>query len=368
MKVAIIGAGLSGCTIARLLKDRGHDVIIFEKQDRLGGLCATAEKDGKIYQLSGPHNFHTDNDSVIKFVSRFVQFNDYVHYKGTCIDGKIVPYPISYETINMLDEKEQILKEISSLPRDLDMTNFETYIMSMIGNTLYEKFIKNYTTKFWGISPKNLQSDWVAKRIEIRQDNNLGYFKKEWQGLPIHGYTKMLEKMIEGIDVHCNIEVKNYEHLRYDLVVSTIPIDELFHFRFGRLKYQGLRFVINFQETQWENKRYGCINYPNNDAPYIRKTNFSLCYDNTSSSSYIVGYDYPDKKGRMYPLYNSENMDILNKYSLHLAKIKNVISAGRLGLFRYYDMDEAIKWCLENIGYIENYTALNPETRMRLLT
>src|SRR3990167_4152934 len=188
MKVAIIGAGISGCTIARLLKDRGHEVVIFEKQDRLGGLCTTDTNNGRIYQLFGPHIFHTDNESVVKFILRFSQFNDYIHYKGTCIDDRVLPYPISLETISMLDEKEKILKEISNLPENPDMENFETCIVSMIGKTLYGKFIQNYTMKFWGVSPERLEAVWAMKRIEIRPDNSLGYFKNEWQGLPSSGY------------------------------------------------------------------------------------------------------------------------------------------------------------------------------------
>lgn len=368
MKVAVIGAGLSGCAIARLLKDRGHSVVIFEKQDKLGGLCATATKDGRVYQLFGPHNFHTDSQAVIEFISRFSRFNDYVHYKGTCVEGRILPYPISYETINMLDDKERILTELSGLPKEPDRTNFETYMLSTLGKTLYEKFVKNYTVKFWGISPGDLESGWAARRIEIRQDNRLGYFKNEWQGLPVDGYTRMLQRMTQDIEVHFDREIEDYSDLNYDLIVSSMPIDQLFHFQFGRLEYRGLRFAVNFQETKWENKRYGCINYPDSNTSYIRKTNFSLCYADAEPSAYIVGYDYPHKEGRMYPMYNSKNKAILNEYLRHLVKIKNVISIGRLGLFRYYDMDEALAWCLENIGHIENYTALNPETRMRLFT
>lgn len=204
------------------------------------------------------------------------------------------------------------------------------------------------------------------KRVEIRQDNSQGYFKNEWQGLPIGGYTKMFEKMTQDMDVRYNIEVKDYEHLKCDLVVSTMPIDELFHFRFGRLDYCGLRFVVNFQETQWENKKYGCINYPNNGTAYIRKTNFSLCYKNPDTLPYIVGYDYPDRKSRTHPLYNSDNRNIFKKYLSHLTKIRNLISIGRLGLFKYYDMDDAVRWCLENVEAIENYITLDSQRRMQL--
>lgn len=368
MKVAIIGAGLTGCSIARLLKDRGHGVVIFEKHDRLGGLCATGTNSGRIYQLFGPHIFHTDNEGVRRFVSRFSQFNDYVHYKGTHIDGRVVPYPISYETIHTLNEKEQILKELTNLPKELDMINFETCVMSMTGKILYEKFVKNYTTKFWGVAPNNLGSEWATKRIEIRQDNSAGYFKNEWQGLPIGGYTKMLQKMTEDIVVNYNVELTSYEHLKYDLVVSTIPIDELLHFQFGLLDYRGFHFDIDFQKTEWEDRRYGCINYPGNEAAYIRKTNFSICYKDAEAPPYIVGYDCPDKESRMYPLHNSENKNVLNKYLLRLIEVKNLVSAGRLGLFRYYDMDDAVRWCLENIEAIEQYITLDPQSRLQMLT
>lgn len=370
MRIAIIGAGLSGCTIGRLLKDRGHDVAIFEKEEKIGGLCATATDKGRIYQLFGSHNFHTYNQSVIKFISRFSEFNNYVHYKGVYADGGILPYPISYQTIERLKEKEQILRELSKLPKEIDMRNFETCVVSMIGKTLYAKFIENYTTKFWGILPKDMEAEWAPKRIAIRQNNSLGYFGDEWQGLPIYGYSYLLEQMTEGIAVHYNTEIKDYRDLNHDLVISTISIDKLFHFCYGCLTYRGFSFILNFNETHWENKRYGCINYPGNDVPYIRKANYSLCYQAGAgtANSYIVSYGYPDEKSRMCPLYTLENKRILNEYLLHLVKIKNLVSIGRLGLFKYYDMDEVIEWCLDNINAVENYITLGPDRRMQLLT
>ncbi|MFC1514812.1 FAD-dependent oxidoreductase [Candidatus Omnitrophota bacterium] len=367
MKVAIIGAGLSGCTIGRLLKDKGHDVTVFEKEKTIGGLCATATHKGRAYQLFGPHNFHTDNATVRRFICRFTEFNDYVHHKGICVNGKVLPYPVSYETINELPERVQILRELSRRPANIDMENFERCVISIIGRTLYKKFIENYTGKFWGISPRKIEADWVQKRIEIRQDNSLGYFKDEWQGLPVYGYTNMFERMMQGITVHCGVEIKDYGDLKYDLIISTTPIDELFHFKFGRLKYRGVRFTVNFDDGVWEDKKYGCINYPNNDVPYIRKSNYSIAYQDNSSGPYIVGYDFPDAKSRMYPFYTIENKKILNKYLGHLIKIKNLVSIGRLGLFRYYDMDEAIGWCLDNAENVERYQDLSFQERARLL-
>ena len=368
MRIAIIGAGLSGCTMARLLKDRGHEVIIFEKEQRPGGLCSTGVHEGRIYQLFGPHNLHTYNESAIAFLRRFSQFNNYLHRVGTFVDGKAFPYPISYRTIGMLKEKDRILKEISRLPEKIDMSNFESCVVSMIGESLYKKFIKNYTLKFWGISPKEMDAEWVPKRIEIRQDDSLGYFKDEWQGLPVKGYTHMFEKMIEGIPVHYNTRIEDYRDLRYDLIISTIPIDELFSLCYGRLAYRGLDFIVHFDESEWEDAQYGCINFPDSKVVYTRKCNYSLCYRNGPISSYIVGYDFPSNNSRMYPVYTYQNKRLFDKYLAHLVRIRNLISIGRLGLFRYYDMDEAMEWCLDNIDTVENYPALNPEERMELLT
>lgn len=369
MKIAIIGAGLSGCTIARLLKDRGHSVEIYEKESRIGGLCASGLHDGRIYQLFGPHIFHAHSPRVIEFVKRFSRFNGYVHYKGTCIDGRILPYPVSYETIGMLEDRGKILEELKHLPPRPDMTNFETYIVSLMGRTLYSIFIRNYSLKFWGVSPEDLEAEWAGRRIEIRQDNRQGYFKDEWQGLPESGYTPFFEKMIEGIPVHYSTPVTDYRQLRYDLVVSTMPVDVLFNFQHGRLMYRGLRFALSFQERHWENPKYGCINYPGNDAAYIRKSNYGIFYPQNNGAAQIVGYEYPDEtEERMYPVHIPENRTILNRYLSQLAGIDNLVSIGRLGLARYFDMDEVVDWCLNHVEDIERYPCLTPEQRMKLLT
>ena len=368
MKIAIVGAGLSGCTLARLLKDRGHGVVIFEKEKMPGGLCGTGVHEGKLYQLFGSHNFHTRNETVIEFVRKFSEFNHYLHRVGTFVDGKTFPYPISFKTIELLKEKDRILKEISCLPKKIDASNFESCVVSMVGESIYKKFIENYTRKFWRIPPREMDAEWAPKRIEIRQDDSLGYFKDEWQGLPVIGYTHMFGKMIEGIPVHYDTEIKDYRDLGYDLIVSTIPIDELFGFCYGRLVYRGLDSVMHFNESEWEDPKYGCINFPDSDVACIRKCNYSLCYPNGPITSYIVGYDYPGKNSRMYPVYTSENKKLFNQYLARLVRIKNLISIGRLGLFRYYDMDEAVEWCLDNIDAVENYPALTPEKRMELLT
>jgi UDP-galactopyranose mutase len=268
----------------------------------------------------------------------------------------------------MLREKEFILGELSRLPKKIDMLNFKTCVVSMIGETLYKKFIENYTFKFWGISPEELDAEWAPKKIEIRKNDDLGYFNDEWQGLPSNGYQSMFEEMIRGIPVHCNCGVKGYAGLDSDLAISTMPIDELFEFCYGVLNYRGIDFTFRFDEYQWEDLRYGCINYPENNVAFTRRCNYSLCYKNGPVISHIVGYEFPAASNRMYPVYTAENKMLFDKYLNRLVRAKNILSIGRLGLFRYYDMDEAVKWCLDNIEAVENYPNLSIEKKMELLT
>lgn len=368
MRIAVIGAGLSGCTIARLLKDRGHGVIVYEKADRPGGLCQSAFYQNRPYQLFGPHNFHTGDGAVAGFIRRFAELNNYLHRVATFVGGRILPYPISLRTIDILEEKDIILRELSRLPERMDTSNFKACVVSMIGETLYNKFIGNYTVKFWGVAPEEMDAGWAPKKIEIREDDGKGYFNDEWQGLPVGGYQQMFEEMIKGIPVRYNSAIKDYSGLDYDLTISTIPVDELFDFCYGALSYRGIDFTFCFDEKHWEDDRYGCINYPESNVAFTRRCNYNICYGLRDGGSSVVGYEFPSGANRMYPVYTQANRAIFNRYLARLVRVRNLLSIGRLGLFRYYDMDETVKWCLDNIEAVERYPGLSAGKRMELLT
>ncbi|MGA2380984.1 MAG: FAD-dependent oxidoreductase [Spirochaetia bacterium] len=356
MRIAIIGAGLTGCTAARLLADRGHLVTMFEEQPRIGGLCATGRLGTVDYCLYGSHVVHTDDAAVKDFFLRFAQFNGYMHFKATFVNGKYLPYPVSYETIDQLPQKDRILCELSGRPRDLDTGNFETCLISMMGRTLYEMFIRNYTMKLWGVDPRLLDADWAPRRIEIRADNSASYFGSEWQGLPVGGFSPMFQRMIGGIPVQLNCAIASLQEaveLSADLVISTIPLDRLLSYRHGRLVYRGIRQEVTLEDS-WPDDRFGDINFPNDQA-YIRKTNFTLCSKASRAQGLVMGYEFPVAEGTMYPVLNAANKARLRLYLDDLVKQERIVSIGRLGLFKYYDMDEIVAWCIRNCEALESF-------------
>jgi UDP-galactopyranose mutase len=356
MRVAIIGAGLAGCTAARLLADRRHQISIFEEQSRIGGLCATARLGAVDYCLHGSHVVHSGDAAVKQFFLRFAQFNGYTHFKATFIDGKYLPYPISYQTIDRLPQRGQIRFELSVRPRELDTDNFEACLISMMGPTLYEMFIRNYTQKLWGTDPRQLDAGWAPRRIEIRTDNSQSYFGPEWQGLPVGGFSLMLQRMIEGIPVRLNCAIGSLQEaldLEADLVISTIPLDRLLSNRHGRLVYRGIRQKIAVEQS-WPDDHYGDINFPN-DHDYIRKTNYTLCSKVPRTNGLVIGYEYPVAEGTMYPVLTATTKARRELYLDDLAKQNRIVSIGRLGLFRYYDMDEVVAWCIRNCDSLGSF-------------
>ena len=196
MRVLIIGAGLTGCTLARLMKEKNYRVSIKEKQNHIGGLCyTTTSSNGILYEPSGGHAFHTNDPRIKDFVLQFSEFNDYAHRKGIFINGILRHFPLSKETILQMENSEQILKEIEERPEVPDLTNFETYAISQFGNTLYKLFIYNYSKKMWGLEPAKLTTEYIRNRIEMKQHNTL-MFDDIFQGLPIKGYTEFFRNMI----------------------------------------------------------------------------------------------------------------------------------------------------------------------------
>jgi UDP-galactopyranose mutase len=357
MRISIIGAGLTGCTVARLMADRGHQVTLLEGQSRIGGLCATGRLGAIDYCLYGSHVLHTDDAAVKEFLLRFAQFNGYTHFKATFVGGQYLPYPVSHQTIDRLPQREQIHFELQRRPPELDTSNFEACLISMMGPTLYEMFIRNYTQKLWGVAPRQLDADWAPKRIEIRTDNRQSYFGTEWQGLPVGGFSPMLERMIEGIPVRLNCAIGSLQqalNLNADLVISTVPIDHLQSYRHGRLVYRGIRQMVSVEES-WPDDHYGNINFPN-DYDYIRKTNYTLCSKARGTSGLVMGYEYPVANGAMYPVLSATTKARRKLYLDDVAKHDRIVSIGRLGLFKYYDMDEVVAWCIRRCEALESFT------------
>lgn len=364
MKILIVGGGISGCSIARLLKDKGHSVRMIEKRAEVGGLCITRmNKEGLKYEPYGARTFHTKNKDVIRFVKKFAGFNDYVHRKGVIIKDALFPFPITKECIRQLEEYDMIKKELESRPLEIDKRNFETAAKSMFGETLYRLFIENYTKKMWGVHPSILDASWAPKRLQLKK-NETPVFEGEWQGLPKGGYSGFLSRMIRGIAVET--EKTSYDASDYDLVISTSPIDEVFGLKLGRLDYRSMEFVYKNREN-WEDSRFGTINLPQ-DASFIRKCNFSILHQQETNNP-TIQYQTPkpakEENIPMYPVNTKINEEKLEKY-IRMSVRTNIVPFGRLGLFQYINMDTAIENSLylsENLQQYKN----NPAKRINIL-
>jgi len=369
MKVLIVGTGLSGCTLARLLKDKGHDVSMIEKENHIGGLCITRlNEDGLMYEPFGARTFHTGSEAVWKFVQRFDKFNGYTHKKGMIINDKLYPFPLSLDSMNRFHNRELILEELNNRPSEIDRTNFETACLSIFGKTLYEYFIKNYSEKMWGMDPRDLTAEWAPKRLELRFDNDESLFRNQWQGLPVHGYTHFLGQMIK--DVPVLLQETRYDSSEFDVVANTAPLDELFDFKYGKLRYRSIRFVYEKNE-RWENMEYGTVNLPQHKR-YFRKCNFNILHKQSSRSNFIQYQEATEADGSenpaMYPVNTIRYNKMFDLYLRDICSSANLCPLGRLGLYKYLDMDKAVECSTLLLPLVEKYPSLSPEERYIRIT
>jgi UDP-galactopyranose mutase len=364
MKILVVGTGFSGATIARLLHESNHDVSIIEKEEYVGGLSITrVSPNGYKYEPFGARTFHTKKDEIRDFVLRFGEFNDYIHRKGMILNGELFPFPITRSAAGRLPEAEEIFKELDNRPDEVDKTNFETACKSIFSPILYRYFIENYTTKMWGMTPDKLTAEWAPKRLEFGKEDDDWLFKGQWQGLPKEGYSCLLEKIIKGIPITLNCT--SYNTNEYDLVISTAQIDEVLDFKYGKLPYRSMKFE-HFTDEEWEKDNYGTMNLPQHEK-FIRKCNFKILHkQDLDKSTNWIQYQEPipadENNLPMYPINTNENNDLFDKYLKDICKT-NIFPAGRLGLFKYLDMDKAVEISFDLVDLIENYTELSPEQR-----
>jgi UDP-galactopyranose mutase len=260
-----------------------------------------------------------------------------------------------------MENFEQILKEIEERPEDPDFTNFETYAISQFGNTLYKLFIYNYSKKMWGIEPVDLTTEYIKNRIEMKESNTQ-MFDDNFQGLPIKGYTEFLRNMIHDIPLELN--TTNFDESLYDLILYSGRIDELFKYKFGILQFRSLLFEYK-ELDNWENLNYGSINLPQHEK-YIRKVNFTVMYGQKNDESWIQ-YQEPiasnDHNLPLYPLYTKNNIELFDNYLMEICKSDKIIPVGRLGLYKYLEMAQAIKLAMNMIPLIEKWKELRPKER-----
>lgn len=359
-KVAVVGAGFSGAVIAHRLACAGHEVEVFDSRDHLAGNCYSQRDSstGVMVHVYGPHIFHTDNERVWRFINRFATFEPYVNRVKAVTGGRVFSLPINLLTINQFFGKifspEEAAAFIAS-KGDASITeaqSFEEQALRFIGRELYEAFFKGYTIKQWGVAPTELPAD-ILKRLPVRFNYDDNYFSHCYQGIPRHGYTAIVEQLLDHPEVTIHLETK-FDRIGvadYDHVFYSGSIDGWFGFSEGRLGYR----TLEFEPIRAEGDYQGCavMNYCDLDVPYTRITEqkhftpwenhpLTICFKETSR--YCESSDIP-----YYPIRLVNEKALLARYVDMARSECGITFVGRLGTYRYLDMDVTIKEALEAV-------------------
>ncbi|MCQ2082680.1 MAG: UDP-galactopyranose mutase [Lachnospiraceae bacterium] len=349
----IVGAGLFGATFANLAKKAGKSVLVIDKRNHIAGNCYTENIEGINVHKYGAHIFHTSNKQVWDYVNSLVEFNRYTNSPVAMSKGKLYNLPFNMNTFNQLwgvhtpVEAQAKIAEQRAASGITEPCNLEEQALTLVGKDIYEALIKEYTEKQWGRKCSELPAS-IIKRLPIRFTFDNNYFNDLYQGIPCGGYTKLVEKMLEGIEVRLNTDfLENRTELEpiADRVVYTGPIDEFFEYRFGNLEYRSLKFenkvldVENFQGN-------AVVNYIDSKYPYTRITEHKH-FEFGIQPKTVVTREYPDSwelgKERFYTVNDSKNTELYSKYKVLADQLSKYIFGGRLAEYKYYDMDDVIE-------------------------
>lgn len=349
----IVGAGFAGSVLAeRLASQHGATVLLIDRRPHIGG-NAYDEKDaaGILYHKYGPHIFHTNSEQVWDYLSQFTEWRPYEHRVQAQVRGQLVPIPINRTTLNMLfdanlktDEEAADYLAQRAEPVD-DIQTSEDVVINAVGRELYELFFRGYTRKQWGLDPSELDKQ-VTSRIPTRTNTDDRYFGDTFQAMPLHGYTKMFERMLDHplIEVRTGVdfaELKDRAHEIANHLIYTGPIDEYFDFRFGKLPYRSLEFDHQTLDQECF-QPVAVVNYPDPQVPYTRISEYKHLTGQQAPNTTIT-YEYPSAEGDpYYPIPRPENQELFKKYEALADATDNVTFVGRLATYRYYNMDQIV--------------------------
>lgn len=357
----IVGAGLFGSVFAREMMDAGYSCMVIDKRDHIGGNIYTENICGINVHKYGAHIFHTSNKKIWNYICRFAEFNRYTNSPVARYKNELYNLPFNMNTFNKLwgvitpkEAKEKIEEQIKE-SEIRHPSNLEEQAISLVGKDIYEKLIKGYTEKQWGKRACELPS-FIIKRIPVRFTYDNNYFNDSYQGIPIGGYTQIIEKMLYGADIRLSADYFS-DRVYYDSlaekVVFTGMIDEYFDYCYGRLEYRTLRFENEILDTD-NYQGNAVVNYTEYEIPYTRIIEHRH-FENTESDKTIITREYPDiwKEGSepYYPINDEKNNTLYERYKILADETKNVIFGGRLGMYRYYDMHNIIEEALKCAEY-----------------
>lgn len=367
----IVGSGLFGSIFAYEANKRGKKCLVIDKREHIGGNIYTEKIEGINVHKYGAHIFHTSNKEIWNYINQFAEFNRYTNSPIARYKDELYNMPFNMNTFNKLwgvvtpTEAKKKIEEEKREAGIVEPKNLEEQAISLVGRTIYEKLVKGYTEKQWGQKATELPN-FIIKRLPVRfiYDNN--YFNDIYQGIPIGGYTSIIEKMLKGIDIKLNCDFfDNREELENiaEKIVFTGPIDKFYNYKYGELEYRSLRFETDILDEE-NYQGNAVVNFTEYEVPYTRiiehkhfefGASLGNLAEGIAKEKTIITKEYPDmwKQGKepYYPINNDKNNNLYTKYFELSKKDKNVIFGGRLGLYKYFDMDKVIEAALKCVNF-----------------
>lgn len=363
----VVGAGLYGAVFAHEMEKRGKDCLVIEKRDHIAGNIYTKEVNGIQVHEYGAHIFHTSDKEVWNYVNQFAEFNHYINCPVARYKDELYNLPFNMNTFakmwNIKTPKEA-REHIDAQIADLHITepkNLEEQALSLVGRDIYEKLVKGYTEKQWGRDCKELPS-FIIKRLPVRFvfDNN--YFNDLYQGIPKGGYTQIVEKLLEGIPVKLGTDYETFCQRNtdggfismdgedtFEKVLYTGMIDQFYEYCYGELAYRSLRFETEYLKDEDNYQGNAVVNYTEREVPYTRIIEHKHFEFGTQKGT-VITREYPKEWSRgdepYYPVNDKHNSELYEKYAQRAVQEKNVLFGGRLGQYKYYDMDKVVRAAL----------------------
>lgn len=356
----IVGSGLYGAVFAHEMKKKGKKCLVIDKREHIGGNIYCEDVEGIHVHKYGAHIFHTSNKAIWDYINQFAEFNNYVNSPIAKYKDELYNLPFNMNTFSKMwnisrpaEAQEIIKKQIA----DLNITepkNLEEQALSLVGRDVYEKLIKGYTEKQWGRDCKDLPA-FIIRRLPLRFTYNNNYFNDRYQGIPIGGYTGIIEKLLEGIPVELGVTYREFteKHGKVaDKILYTGMIDEYFDYKLGVLEYRSVRFEVErLEEENYQGN--AVVNYTEREVPYTRIIEHKHFEFGTQPFT-IISKEYSSewKQGDepYYPINNEKNNALYEQYRKLAEQEADVIFGGRLGGYKYYDMDKVIEAALDKVS------------------
>ena len=365
----IVGAGFAGSVLAeRLASKLGQRVLLCDKRHHIAGNAYDEpDEHGVLVHRYGPHIFHTSSDRIVRYLSRFTSWRPYEHRVLAHVDGQLLPFPINLDTVNRLYgwslDSDQLAGHFARVAEEVGHARTSEHaVVSKVGRDLYEKFFRNYTRKQWGLDPSELDAA-VAARVPARLDRDDRYFTDSFQAMPLHGYTRLFENMLDHplISTVLGADYREVARgVRFRKMIFTGPIDAYFDHRYGPLPYRSIDFRFETHDREVFQPA-AVINYPNEHI-HTRCTEFKYLTGQQHAKTTVV-YETPTASGDpYYPVPRPENADLYRRYKALADALPDVRFVGRLGTYRYYNMDQVVGQALATFDQIaQERTALFTE-------